>query len=152
STGHLSESGTTILEHQNLIATSDEEADQNESQAEGCKRSSRRRFAGCLSGRPEKVRYQQSGDDHIRNAQYNAIQYARTETDPESAIAQGRWRRAARHHPAQKCRLAIGTHPAPGDMHQVRGRKRASTLGTRQNCLDRGFLTHCLSPWFAKSH
>src|SRR4029077_3117722 len=75
------------------------------------------------------------------------------EADPKSAITPGQWRcpsSAARHHPAQKCRLAIGAHPVSRDMHQVRLRERPSALGTRQNCLDRSFLTHWVSSSCAK--
>ena len=54
------------------------------------------------------------------------------------------------NHAAQKCRPAIGTHPVPGDLHQVRVHECPPALETSQNCLDSGFLTHRVSPSCAK--
>src|SRR5580700_6002105 len=144
-----------ILQHQNLVATSGEEKNQKEGdKAEGCKRR-----IGCagrvasLPPRADQIWYEHGGEDQDGNRENKAVNEARAEADPKSAITPGPWRcpsSAARHHPAQKCRLAISTHPVPGDMHQVRLSERPSALGTRQNCLDRGFLTHCVSSLVCK--
>src|SRR5260370_4639467 len=153
--GHLSESCTAILQHQNLVATSREEKNQKESdKAKGCKR--RVGCAGriaCLSPRADQIWYEQSGEDQDGNRENKAVNEARAETDPKSAVTPGQWRcpsSAARHHPAQKCRLAIRAPPVSGDLDQIRVRERPAALGTRQNCLYRGFWTHWVSSLVCK--
>src|SRR5207302_5254494 len=119
------------------------EENKNKESAECCKPS-----VGCAGGvarlisRADQIWYEHSGEDQGGHHENKAINEARAETDPKSAVTPGQWRcpsSAARHYPAQKRRLAIGAHPFSRDLDEVRLRERPSALGTRQNCLYGGF-------------